>query len=48
MSVLWESPRDDPHQIRARNEAVETLQAVDKQLGFWNQANKNFVQKQEA
>ncbi|KIJ27411.1 hypothetical protein M422DRAFT_271395 [Sphaerobolus stellatus SS14] len=40
MSVLWESPREDPRQIRLRLEAVGTLQVVDKQIALWTAANK--------
>ncbi|KAF8589963.1 hypothetical protein K439DRAFT_1628171 [Ramaria rubella] len=41
MSVLWESPREDPRQMRARRETLETLQTVTGQVSLWSAAEKN-------
>lgn len=38
MSMLWESPRDDPRQDRARREALETLRLVEEQIALWTTA----------
>ncbi|KAF8531170.1 hypothetical protein JB92DRAFT_3105602 [Gautieria morchelliformis] len=43
MSVLWESPRDDPRQACVRQKALETLERIKIQVRLWSSAEKNSV-----
>ena len=38
MAVLWEGPRDDPAQVKARAEAVSSVTVLMQQIEFWQEA----------
>ena len=40
IAVLWEGVRDDPGQVRARAEVVETVCEVLQQVDFWKNAER--------
>ncbi len=42
--MLWESTPDDPSQIRARQEVLNSTLAVLEQLELWTEAAKEFKQ----
>ncbi|KZT72577.1 hypothetical protein DAEQUDRAFT_685625 [Daedalea quercina L-15889] len=39
IAVLWEGPRDDPAQVKAREAVVASMNEIIQQVGFWQQAD---------
>ena len=42
IAVLWEGVRDDPEQVRARSEVVETVTEILQQVELWRTAEDKF------
>ena len=40
MAVLWEGPRDDPRQAKARGDVVDTVQEILRQVELWKSAER--------
>ncbi|CCM01707.1 uncharacterized protein FIBRA_03772 [Fibroporia radiculosa] len=40
IAVLWEGPRDDPSQVKARDAIVATMTEILEQVQFWQQAER--------
>lgn len=46
ISVLWEGVRDDPSQVKARQEVVESVSKILQQVELWTKAAQNFNAQQ--
>ena len=40
MAVLWEGPRDDPRQAKARADVVDTVHEILRQVELWKSAER--------
>ncbi|KAF9006452.1 hypothetical protein BDQ17DRAFT_284172 [Cyathus striatus] len=38
LSVLWEGTRDDPGQVRKRNDVIDIVRNIQQQIGLWTKA----------
>lgn len=41
VAVLWEGPRDDPAQVRARAEVVADMTRIEEQVEMWTDAERS-------